>query len=225
MSPRNPPRIATWMMEHMTPTGRDEAIAGDLLEEYRAGRSAGWYWLQVIAAIAVEWSRKVWQLRAALLFAAMWSFLSPAWMLLYFRIWRHSSIIGVIWRIPWPWSTVCDLALRAAVNMLFIWLGVLLYIVLCRIAFGVMQPGRYGLAFFASIVAYAVTSTCEIAIALSTSPHSNGPGVDWQTLTLIGAVENLSVWTPFVRLPYFVGMAGALWFLSPKAEPPRGLAA
>ena len=31
----------------------NEALAGDLLEQFGQGRSAGWYWRQVIAAIVV----------------------------------------------------------------------------------------------------------------------------------------------------------------------------
>jgi hypothetical protein len=35
----------------------NEALAGDLLEEYRRGRSALWYWKQVLTAIAVGQTR------------------------------------------------------------------------------------------------------------------------------------------------------------------------
>ena len=42
-------RTATWLMRHVGPPS--EALAGDLLEEYRQGRSVGWYWMQVIEAV------------------------------------------------------------------------------------------------------------------------------------------------------------------------------
>ena len=46
-----PPRLATWLLQHLN--GTNEALAGDLLEEYRHGRSAAWYWRQVMSAILV----------------------------------------------------------------------------------------------------------------------------------------------------------------------------
>ena len=48
MTPRNPPRLAT---ELLNAYGANEPLAGDLEEEYRAGRSALWYWWQVAVAI------------------------------------------------------------------------------------------------------------------------------------------------------------------------------
>ena len=51
MSNRTPPRLATLLLALVA---ADEALAGDLEEEYRAGRSRAWYWRQVIAAVAVD---------------------------------------------------------------------------------------------------------------------------------------------------------------------------
>jgi len=45
------------MLEHCAPPRGDEALAGDLLEELRAGRSPQWYWKQVLSAIALGWMR------------------------------------------------------------------------------------------------------------------------------------------------------------------------
>jgi len=51
----NPPALANWMLDHLTPAGHEDALAGDLLEEFRAGRSAAWYWRQVLGALLFEW--------------------------------------------------------------------------------------------------------------------------------------------------------------------------
>lgn len=51
MTVRPVPRIATWLLKHLV--ARNDALAGDLLEEYRAGRSATWYWKQVVIAMCV----------------------------------------------------------------------------------------------------------------------------------------------------------------------------
>ncbi len=52
MSRSLPPAAATWLLAHVGCGPTVEPLAGDLVEEYRAGRSAGWYWRQVVAAVA-----------------------------------------------------------------------------------------------------------------------------------------------------------------------------
>lgn len=49
MSQPIPPRIATWLLNRLS--GHNEALIGDMIEEYRRGRSRLWYWRQ--ASIAV----------------------------------------------------------------------------------------------------------------------------------------------------------------------------
>lgn len=57
MRPTEPPAIATWLLEHI---GRkNQSLTGDLLEEYRQGRSVAWYWRQVTIAIVLGRSKEV----------------------------------------------------------------------------------------------------------------------------------------------------------------------
>jgi hypothetical protein len=216
MNPKNPPRIARWMMEHVMPSGSDEAIAGDLLEHFRAGRSTGWYWRQVITAISAALSRRVWLHRAPLLFAALWSFLAPAWVLLNARLHWDRSVAML--RIPWPWSMILPIFLASAVGLLFIWLGVLVYVVLCRTLLGRLHFGRPGIAILSSIAAFAAAQICALLITLYASSHTPGHAIDGQTLTLIGGVRDLSLWTMLLRLRYFPATACAMWFLDSRAE-------
>ena len=51
MTPAAPPRFATWLLQHCGSGYRCESLAGDLIEEYHAGRSRVWYWRQVLLAI------------------------------------------------------------------------------------------------------------------------------------------------------------------------------
>jgi hypothetical protein len=49
---RKPPFLATLILERLS--ADDEALVGDLLEEYRRGRSRAWYWSQALAGVALR---------------------------------------------------------------------------------------------------------------------------------------------------------------------------
>jgi hypothetical protein len=49
---RRPPALANWLLDRMGCTRRNPALAGDLLEEFRSGRSAAWYWRQTLVVVA-----------------------------------------------------------------------------------------------------------------------------------------------------------------------------
>src|SRR5687768_10814684 len=51
MTALQPPPLATWLLRQFVDGARNESLIGDILEEYRAGRSSSWYWRQVLAAI------------------------------------------------------------------------------------------------------------------------------------------------------------------------------
>ena len=218
MQHRRLPLLTTWMLEHLTPDERDEAQAGDLIEQFRAGRSASWFRRQAIVVIALEWDRSLRRRLAAMLFALIWSLLSPAWQLEYLRHFRNGRLDDVMWRLPFPWSTGCAIALGTARDMTFIWLGVLVYAALCRMASGTLHLRCLGRAFLSSFLAYAVAVTFVLAIALAIGLSSNSPGVDWRTLTIIGVLRNITVGTAVSYFPFSVGTAGALWVLSSRTR-------
>jgi len=49
---RRPPRVASFLLERLAPG--NEALHGDLEEEFSRGRSTAWYWNQVLGAIALQ---------------------------------------------------------------------------------------------------------------------------------------------------------------------------
>lgn len=49
---RRPPRLASFLLQRLAPG--NEALQGDLEEEFSCGRSSAWYWRQVTAAIALQ---------------------------------------------------------------------------------------------------------------------------------------------------------------------------
>ncbi|HET8889448.1 MAG TPA: hypothetical protein VFQ41_11135 [Candidatus Angelobacter sp.] len=73
MNSAKPPRLAEWLLQEFGPDLNHEALTGDLNEAFQQGRSSGWYWRQVLAA--VRWRR----LLRALLFSAFmaWLMSSP----------------------------------------------------------------------------------------------------------------------------------------------------
>jgi hypothetical protein len=51
MTQSKPPTLANWMLRHLVLGNQNEALEGDLLEEFQRRRSDGWYWRQALAAI------------------------------------------------------------------------------------------------------------------------------------------------------------------------------
>ena len=126
MSHADPPPIATWLLEHWTPGRLNDALAGDLLEEFRSGRkdrTGPWYWWQVLSVIAIGSMRELLSHRAVLLFATAWSMLTPSWLLIVTAIERRFNFNSRILQLEFPWSTLSDLGLLLAANLLFIWAG------------------------------------------------------------------------------------------------------
>jgi len=50
VNPSRPPRGAMWLLQRFGP--ENEALTGDLFEEYRRGRSRRWFWKQVLSAVS-----------------------------------------------------------------------------------------------------------------------------------------------------------------------------
>jgi hypothetical protein len=46
MRSQQPPRVATWLAQRLVSGPRRESLLGDLIEQYRQGRSRSWYWRQ-----------------------------------------------------------------------------------------------------------------------------------------------------------------------------------
>jgi signal peptidase I len=53
MKAADPPQLALWLLEHGGSQYRRESLAGDLIEEYRAGRSEAWFWRQVLQILCL----------------------------------------------------------------------------------------------------------------------------------------------------------------------------
>ena len=216
MNNRKPPALATWMLDHLRSRESNEALSGDLLEAFRTGRSAGWYWYQVIAAIAIAWGRNVWHHRVTLFFAVVWSVFSPAWLLLPVRF-SLDSLVGDTSHISWPWSCICACVFAAVIAMLFIWLGVAVYSTLHLLTFGKCFVRSVRKGFLFGLVAYALAQACKFAISIH-YPQQAGQAEHWGSLTMFGV-------SALLRFPYFIGTATTLWFLASRGKPEQVRAA
>jgi hypothetical protein len=59
VKPTNPPALATKLLESLVAERTSEALLGDLIEQYAAGRSRLWYWRQVLQALAISAGHEV----------------------------------------------------------------------------------------------------------------------------------------------------------------------
>jgi hypothetical protein len=51
---RQPPRVASWLLQSLGCSVDNDAVLGDLSERYREGKTRAWYWKQTLVAIAVS---------------------------------------------------------------------------------------------------------------------------------------------------------------------------
>ena len=115
----HPPSLATWLLEHLIRREDNEALAGDLSEEFAQGRSVTWYWYQVFVAILVALSKELRTRWVTILFAVIVS-----GVVSYRQIWHSFEFEGLFtWgiKLPWPVSLVFTIALwSAAEGLVFV---------------------------------------------------------------------------------------------------------
>lgn len=203
-----PPTLATWILEHWAPGDSNDALAGDLLEEFRDGRTAAWYWRQVFAAVAIRCWREILNRRVLLVFAVLWCMLAPAWRLLISNMENHSRALGMIWRIDWPWSTVCAFSLNLAIDLIFVWTGMLLCLLLQIGISKSLSTTQLGRSFMRSAAVFIAAWIPAFALGMLLPP---GHPIDRRTLTLLSEIGNLGLWQFVYRLPFFLAMVSGLW--------------
>jgi hypothetical protein len=139
MKPIRSIALAMWLLEHWSGGLRCESLVGDLLEEFRSGRSAGWFWRQAMVVIAIGLSGKMRGYVVPLGFAAGWSLLYPT-------LWP--SILGrpvsqrLLERLAmqsWPYSTGLHAVSELLPAMMFVGLGFSVYLIASGCAVGALR--------------------------------------------------------------------------------------
>jgi hypothetical protein len=124
--------LATWMLDHLTPPPHNESLSGDLLEELRSGRSASWYWRQVVSAIVVRLFNKSRDLTLPLAFSLAWSMFYPAWQFLVWQSGLSQTMVARSSSFDWPYSSLLALASGILPPTICIWFGFFVYSTLCK---------------------------------------------------------------------------------------------
>lgn len=121
--------LATWILQHLSSGPARDALVGDLLEQLHGGRSAAWYWRQVLTAIGfAAWSTaRAWAV--PLVFSVAWSMLYPAWRAIS-RGWLPHALPSQWLALSWPQPEVLELSCGMIPALTFIWMGYLFFLVL-----------------------------------------------------------------------------------------------
>jgi hypothetical protein len=203
----DPPSTPTWMLEHLMPGPRDEALAGDLLEGFRSGRSEGWYWRQALAACAIAWLNNLRAHGSLLVFAFLWSMLAPAWIAI---VDMAENALNAVWGM----GLLSSFAVFLFSNMGFIWAGMFLYLASHARFARTLRVQKIkllsGLAIPLFLAIYVVTF---VLMNLYAYP---GPVVDLRTITPLSAIADLRMWAMVIRIPYVLTLLCALWRVAPQ---------
>jgi pimeloyl-ACP methyl ester carboxylesterase len=170
-----PIQSAKWMLEHLTDGTIDEALSGDLLEEFHSGRSALWYWRQVSSAIAIGAFGFVRRRATLLAFSAVWAMLYPVWI----RLLRHFEVgeISSKWTgLAWPYSSLVEILYGVVPAVVFVWIGCAVYLLLST-----TQRRRCSVEAFTHALSRSLTVLLLGTIGLLY--HLKHPQVDLDCLT------------------------------------------
>lgn len=214
MKQRVPPRPAEWMLEHLTSGDRDEALSGDLREEFGAGRTAWWYSRQVAVACIVSWWRTLRARVPLILFVLVWCLLSPAWKAVCDRVLGSQTVVEAWskWRGFWVFPAF---GLWLACHSMFLWAGALVYAVAHRTFGPAIRRERLSRALVAAPLVFALVN--GITFVVMNLYWYSLPGLAGQRLASlpIEQITDLRLLADAIRLPYFVALLVALWSAVP----------
>lgn len=211
-----PPPLATWVLEHLTPGDRDEALAGDLLEVFRTGRSDAWYWRQTLGALLAAWNSHLTTRWSLLIFAALWCSLAPAWTLLMDRLGDGIRAVAATWELDWPLADLFRTGSWIVLNFAFLWAGIALYVVSHRCFAKVFSPRKVRRSF--GLVAALFLPVYFATLILMNLYAFPGFDVDRRALTPARELTDVTLWANALRLPYFVTLMCALWGTVPRSR-------
>lgn len=215
MSSKNPPTIATWMLEHLTLGRKDEALAGDLLEEFRRGRPSAWYWRQVLVAVVVGFAGELRTQWTAIVFTTLFVIPVPAyWMLTVDKV-MSNPLFARRWHLEWPFSTICDQFLFWGSHLIYIWCGLIIYFLLFSLATRTVDLNRLARSLWKSAFVFVVVYIGLVAL-FALLPENAAYAIDWRHITALSAI--LDPHFLAFRLPFFFTLLLSIWTALPYSN-------
>jgi hypothetical protein len=135
MKSSKPPAVAIWMLEHLQLGNKNLALEGDLLEQFHQGRSAAWYWRQVLAALFTSFLGQMRVLWVAAGFTMVWTVVlnaSSQWLLHASRSHLFSLVFGWGVTLAWPVSEIYAITFFAALTAVPLLISLSLYLGVMR---------------------------------------------------------------------------------------------
>ncbi|HKV93050.1 MAG TPA: hypothetical protein VJW20_10935 [Candidatus Angelobacter sp.] len=218
MRSNNPPGIATWMLEHLTFGRKNEALAGDLLEEFRRGRPATWYWRQVLVAIVIGFAGELGTQWAALIYATLCAIPVPAYWMLALNKVMDSPFFAGRWHLEWPYSTICDLSLFWGFQIIYIWCALVLYFLLFSLATRTVNLHSLARSLWKSTFIFMAIYAGLIAF-FALFPGHGVQGIDRRHVTVLSGITDPRFLV--FRLPFFFTLFLSIWRASGDKKPTR----
>jgi hypothetical protein len=130
MKPSEPPELATWLLEHFVLGNKNEALAGDLLEEFRQRCSVAWYWRQVLGAILVGFLSELRAEWFSVVYAVGWTCaVSVSWKHLKMSP-QLQFLLGWAIEHNWPQSLIYATTIYITTMAAIVWVGLSFYLVM-----------------------------------------------------------------------------------------------
>jgi len=214
MKHAEPPSVAAWMLEHCTAGDFDEALAGDLCEGYSSGLSDRWYWRQVLAACAVSWSASLRAHMPAFVFALLWSMMAPAWKVFTDPL-ESAPIFDRI--LPWfgPVWVFPALAGWLLLNSIFLWTGILVFVLFSSNFSGLMRRDTLRRSFLRASLIFLPTYAAAFLFG-NLYWYSFFPNATLAA-TPLAQIADLRMLADAIRIPYFIALLGALCTALPRS--------
>lgn len=208
MKPKDPPAIATWMLEHLTLGRKNEALAGDLLEEFSRGRPATWYWRQVLVAIVVGFAGELRTQWPAIFYATLCVIPVPAyWMLAVDKV-MNGPFFTRRWQLDWPYSTICDQILFWGSQLIYIWFALIIYFLLFSLATRTVDLHRLARSLWKSAFVFMAVNVGLVALFTLLPGHAGHP-IDRRQITALSAITDPRFLE--FRLPFFFTLFLSIW--------------
>jgi hypothetical protein len=122
------------------------------------------------------------------------------------------NIVGPIWRMAWPMSTLCIFSLSVAEKLIFVWAGMLVYAVPQTATSKTFVRFQFMRGLFVSLIVFVAVSATMLALAMLLP--SSGHAVNQVASTPLGHIAYLVASAVLDRIPFLISLIWALWSVS-----------